>query len=404
MASPANIGQPVIAKRFEADATSLALAIAIIWMVHPLVTEAVTYVVQRAESLMGLFYLLVLYGFIRGVDSSKPGRWYALSVTACLLGMATKEAMVSAPLMVLLYDRTFVSGSFQEAWTRHRRLYLGLGGTWVLLGYLMVGLHYRGIGYGLGISWWAYALIECRAVVQYLWLALWPHPLVFDYGEFVAVRHVGEVAPYAVILAILVAGVLVELKRQPAIGFVGAWFFLILAPTSSVVPIGGQPMAEHRMYLPLAAVVALVVLGGANLGRYVLGRWQQTRRILEWGVSAAVVLVLTLLTIQRNQDYMTRLTIWLDTVAKRPNNPRAHLGVANALYESDPQEAIGQDEEALRLKTGLCGGALQSGDRFGANGQNQGSHRALPAGPADQARFRRGAQQPRDRFVSDWQE
>src|SRR5208283_721379 len=204
--------------------------------------------------------LLTLYCFIRGTNAPRSTWWFTLSMAACFLGMASKEVMVTAPVMVLLYDRTFVSGSFREAGRRHRWLYLGLASTWVLLGWLMVGLHYRGAGYGLGIPWWAYALVECRTVVQYLWLAIWPHPLVFDYGEFVPIRHMGDVAPHAVMLAVLVAGVLVELKRRPAIGLVGAWFFLILAPTSSVVPLVGQPMAEHRMYLPLAAVVTLGVM------------------------------------------------------------------------------------------------------------------------------------------------
>ncbi len=248
--------------------------------------------------------------------------------------------MVTAPVMVLLYDRTFVSGSFREAWTRHRRLYLGLAGTWVLLGWLMVGLHYRGAGYGLGIPWWAYALIECRAVAQYLWLAIWPHPLVFDYGEFVAIRHVGEVAPYAVMLAVLVAGVLVELKRRPAIGLVGAWFFLILAPTSSVVPIGGQPMAEHRMYLPLAAVVTLVVIGiDSRMGRR------------STAVFLALAVGLGFLATRRNEDYRTELSIWNDTVAKCPDNARAHNNFGRALLEAGRYpEALAQCEEALRLK------------------------------------------------------
>ncbi len=252
---------PVLREQFGACAMRLALAVAVLWTVHPLQTEAVTYISERCESLMGLFYLLTLYCFIRGTDTQKSSWWFALSVVACLLGMASKEVMVTAPVMVLLYDRTFISGSFREAWTQHRPLYLGLASTWVLLGCLMAGLHYRGAGYGLGIPWWAYALIECRVVVRYLWLAIWPHLLVFDYGEFVATRHFAEVAPYALALVVLAASVLIELRRRPAIGLIGAWFFVILAPTSSVVPVEGQPMAEHRMYLPLVAVVTLTVIG-----------------------------------------------------------------------------------------------------------------------------------------------
>ncbi len=158
--------QPALREQFGSASGRLALAVAVLWTVHPLQTEAVTYVSQRCESLMGLFYLLTLYCFIRGADSPRSGEWFTLSVVTCLLGMASKEVMVTAPAMVLLYDRIFVSGSFREAWTRHLRLYLGLAGTWLLLVYLMTGLHYRAVGFGLGIPWWAYALTESRAVVR----------------------------------------------------------------------------------------------------------------------------------------------------------------------------------------------------------------------------------------------
>jgi len=139
--------QPRLRGRFGAAANGLALTTAVLWTVHPLQTESVTYIIQRCESMMGLFYLLTLYCFIRGAASQRPRLWYGLCVTACALGMACKEVMVSAPLMVLLYDRTFVSGSFRVAWRRHGRLLGALAGTWVLLGYLVAsgGTFWRGI-------------------------------------------------------------------------------------------------------------------------------------------------------------------------------------------------------------------------------------------------------------------
>ncbi len=330
--------RPALRERLGASSSALAFAVALLWIVHPLQTEAVTYVSERAESLMGLFYLLTLYSFVRGIESRRPALWFGVSVVACLLGMATKEVMVTAPLMVLLYDRTFVSRSYRETWARHKWLYLGLAGTWLLLAGLMVGLPYRSVGYGHGITWWAYALTECRAVTQYLWLAFWPHPLVFDYGTEIT-WHVADVASRGLIVALLVAGVLAALRRQPAIGFLGVWFFLILAPASSVVPVGGQPMAEHRMYLPLAAVITLVVLGGNAL----LGR----RSV---AVFLAVAVGLGFLTARRNEDYRTELSIWNDTVTKCPNNGRAYCNLGLALLHAGRvREAIDRYEQALQI-------------------------------------------------------
>ena len=337
---------------FEKDATSLALAVAGIWIVHPVQTEAVTCISQRAESLMGLFYLLTLYCFIRSQDSGARSQekrsgfqplasnlWPLASICCCLLGVMSKENIVTAPVMVLLYDRTFVAGSFREAWRLRWRYYVGLAGTWLLLARLMTNLGQRSVGFGQGVTWWNYALTSCRSVVLYLKLAAWPHPLVFDYGNHIA-QHATEVVPDALVLVSLLAAVAVALRHWPALGFLGAWFFVILAPTSSVVPVALQPMAEHRLYLSLAAVVIMVVLG--------LHAWLGRRSTIVFALAAVG---LGWFTVQRNQDYKTELMIWSDNVAKSPDNERAHVNLGNALEQSGRvPEAIAQYETALRLK------------------------------------------------------
>ncbi len=96
------------------------------------------------------------------------------------------------------------------------------------------------------------------AVARYLRLSLWPHPLVFEYGTFWVTP--AQAVPYALAVAALAAATLWALARRPALGFLGFWFFGILAPTS-LVPGTTQMIVEHRMYLPLAAVIALGVAG-----------------------------------------------------------------------------------------------------------------------------------------------
>jgi tetratricopeptide (TPR) repeat protein len=332
--------QPVLLGRFGRDALPLALAIALLWMLHPLQTEAVTYTVQRVESLMGLFYLLTLYGFIRSVASPRPWRWLVCTIAACLLGMATKEVMATAPVLVLLYDRTFVAGTFREAWRRRWRLHLSLAATWVLLAGMVASTGWnRGgaVGFNVGVAPWKYWLTQFEAVAHYLWLSLWPHPLVIDYGTF-WVHQAGPVVGSALVVVPLAAATVWALWRAPSPGFLGAWLFAILAPTS-VVPGTIQMIVEHRMYLPLAAVVALAVLGiHAALGRR------------SWVMFAALALGLGLLTTRRNEDYRSELAIWSDTVAKRPDSTRARNGLAFALEHAGRiPEAIQQFEAALRL-------------------------------------------------------
>jgi Flp pilus assembly protein TadD len=341
-------GRPPVA------AAVLGGLVALLWTVHPLQTEAVTYTIQRAESLMGLCYLLTLYSFLRYAETpaAAPGRragWAMAAVAACAAGMATKEVMVSAPLIVLLYDRTFLAGSFRGAWAARRGCHLALAATWLLLGALMLGTHNRGgsIGFGNGVPWWAYALTQFLALVRYLWLSVWPHPLVFDYGTF-WIHGAGEVLPAAAVILLLLGLTVAAVcgRRHRALGFLGAWFFLILAPTSSLVPGTTQMIVEHRMYLPLAAVLTLLVLGLAAAIERGRGRVLLGGGIVFLPVAAAY----GALTFRRNAVYGSDLLLWRDTVAQRPEAARPHgyLG-AVLLKRGDTSGAWAEYQTAARI-------------------------------------------------------
>ena len=99
---------------WRSSATSFAFFSSLLWLLHPLQTQSVTYLIQRAESMMGLFYLLTLYCVIRGAESDRALPWNLAAVLACTAGMASKAVMVTAPMVVLLYDRLFLSDSFKE--------------------------------------------------------------------------------------------------------------------------------------------------------------------------------------------------------------------------------------------------------------------------------------------------
>jgi tetratricopeptide (TPR) repeat protein len=346
---------------FGTSAKLLALAISALWTLHPLQTESVTYIVQRAESLMGLFYLQTLYCFIRGNETRKR-IWFILSWLACFLGMATKEVMASAPVIVLLYDRTFVAGSLGEAWRRRRGYYAALSGTWLLLAVLIIGTSNRGgtAGFGLPVSVGRYWLAETVAIIRYLRLAVWPHPLVFDY--YVQWFDFWPAFPFALAVAFLLAATLWLLAHAPAAGFLGIWFFAILAPTS-LVPGIRQTMAEHRMYVALVPIMVLAVMGAHRIAG---------RRALPAFVAAAIVL--GFLTFRRNLDYRTSISLWGDTVQKLPSNPCAHDNLSAAFFSArNFPSARREAEEAIRLKAdassshcNLANALLSLGDTAGA--------------------------------------
>lgn len=330
---------PRVRRGGPAEETHVALtagAAALLWALHPLHTESVTYLSQRTESLMGLCYLATLYCYARATQ--EPGRgWAAAAFVACLLGMATKEIMVTAPVAALLYDRTFVSGSLRAAWQQHRRLLLALAAPWLLLLFLLADVRTRGVAHA-SVAWWEYALTSTRAILHYLRLAIWPTPLVFDYGTDV-VRRAVDVWPQLLGLATLLGATLVAWWRRPFLGFAGAWFLLLLAPASSVVPVAGQTMAEHRMYLPLVPVV--------GAGAVALVRSFGPRALIAIVLAAGV---LGGATVVRNQDYRDAVSLWTDTIQKRPDNARAHasLGAAH-LARGELPAARGALERAVAL-------------------------------------------------------
>jgi tetratricopeptide (TPR) repeat protein len=333
---------PSLKGRFATKAWPIALAITLLWTVHPLLTESVTAVIQRNELIVGFFYLLTLYGVVRSCDSASRAFWYGWVIAACLLGMASKEVMATAPIMVLLYDRAFLSGSFKQALRQRGRLYLGLAATWLLLGLLIFSHSDRNqtVGFGYGVTWWAYALTQCWAIVHYLRLALWPQGLVFDYGTQV-ITDFGSVWPQAILLLVLLGATAYATIRRPKLGFAGCWFFGILAPSSSIVPLTTQTMAEHRMYLPLISVVVLAAVGlfakaSKNAG---LATVALLAVLFGWG------------TVQRNEVYRSAVSLWGDTVSKRPTNVRAHNHLGNALDSAGRRsEALASYDRALQLR------------------------------------------------------
>lgn len=342
---------PKLRARHARAAPWLALAVALLWLLHPLQTESVAYIIQRAETLMGLFLLVTLYCGIRGAESAAHhARWYLAAVTACTLGMASKEVMVVAPLVMLLYDRVFLSGSFRAIFRQRWGLYAGLAATWLVLGVAVLTSRPEDTSGLVPGATWRYAITQFGVIVHYLRLAFWPHPQVFDYLWPLA-DSVSAVVPSALVVLSLLGATIWALVRLAWPGFWGAWFFLILAPTSSVLAIADAAV-EHRMYLPLAAVVVLVVLGAHELAGSLPRRASPgLRRWLEVSLLVAGVAVLGHATVRRNEDFQSNLAMWSDVVAKRPLNPRAHTELGLALEKQGRiNDAIAHYSEALRLK------------------------------------------------------
>ena len=309
----------------------LAFAAAAVWVVHPLITEAVDYVTQRTELLMATCFLLTLYASARALDR-RSRAWQAAAIASCALGMASKEAMVTAPFVVVLWDRCFAFPSFTEAFRARWRLYAGLAATWMILASLMATSP-RTLSAGfssLHVSPWSYLLEQTRMITRYLRLAFWPNALVINYG-WAGTVSLADVWPYALLLSALAVATIVALVRWPKVGFVGAWFFITLAPASSIVPVAAEVGAERRMYLALMAVVVLVVLAAARVMK---------SRVVQAAALGVVVVALGAATWHRHREYASALELAETTLARWPT-PVAYHMVGTELA------ALGRRDEAI---------------------------------------------------------
>ena len=333
-------GERAIASESTAAVGGVALWVAV-WAVHPLNTATVAFLTARTELLASFFGLLTLYSFVRYAEGAHRA-WASASVAACLAGVLSKELVVVFPLLVLLLDRSAYAGSFGRALASRRVLYLGYGLAWVVLAAVILtsgGSRGGTSGFGTLVSPWHYLLTQCRGIGTYLQLALWPDALCFDYGRAI-VRDLWKVLPQAVLLCSLFAASVVGLWRRAWWGLLGAWFFLILAPSSSFVPLATQTVAEHRMYLPLLAVVAAA---GLLLRRF---RWW-------WLAPLGLIPVLGVLTVRRNALFAEPIALWSDTVAKQPGNARARNNLGNALVAAGRHaEALAQYDAGLAAMKG----------------------------------------------------
>ena len=338
-------GIPSDLSRRSAD---LAFASALIWAVHPLNSEVIDYVIQRTESMMALFYLLTLYAGMRADRSGRPALWEFAAIVSCALGMASKESMATAPLAVVLYDRVFAFGSLKRAFEKRRRFYVALAATWVVLaGVIWSAPRAESAGFSTGISPWTYLLNQTVVVTEYLGLAVWPHSLVAFYGWPLPLT-LGDVLPYAAFILSLLAITFVALIRWPRVGFLGAWFFITLAPASSIVPVATEVGAERRMYLPL---MALVVLGAIAVVRL----WERIKSpavdaAARWVALAGIGVLSVALgwrTVVRNREYVSPLSLARTIVDRRPTHVAHHILGEQLIAAGEHQEAISELQAAV---------------------------------------------------------
>ena len=320
---------------------------AAIFLLHPIQTESVSYIASRSEDLSVLFFLgaftIFVYGFERSAGLSWGRAFAVLALYAA--AVATKEHTLVLPALLLLTDYYWNPGFSLSGIRRNWRLYaplvvgVGLGILWVAK--TLAGAPSAGFGIK-DLTWYQYFFTECRAFFVYLRLLVLPLGQNLDYDFPISHNLLEHGALFALaLIALFMAAAIYFRRRYPLASYGFLVYLLLIAPTSSFVPIK-DPVAERRMYLPMIGILLLMVAA--------LQRIRVDRRKLA-GALAAIVIVLSILTYQRNKVWASDIALWEDTVQKSPGKYRARFQLAHTYYNNQRyQDAVNQYSEAARLQ------------------------------------------------------
>lgn len=419
---------PVLHERYGAAADTLALVAASLFLVHPIQTESVTYVIQRAETFAALAVLSGLWLAAtaqRAAEDATARRWSPLHLVALvaigLLGMLSKESAVILPALFALYDWCFiaqgrlrpmlrrwplyvtlllvVTGGMAWRWWRATRSgALALGGV-DLSGFDLSGIDLSGADaaapapagtHGL-LTPWQYLRWQFGVWLYYLRLVVVPNRLCFDCG-YLGPWPVqssllgGSVWLPFLVLAAIAGAAWVARRQYPLVTFCVFASAVALAPTSSIVPLT-DVYVEHRLYLPIAflALLGVMVVFSASAETVQRG-WLSSRAAHALGLTASVAIVVTLavLTLARNRLYADPQQLLQISVALAPQSTRTQYNLGNEyVRHTQREQAIKQFKEVIRLNHNYVDAYVNLGQQYLELNRNQEAIAAL-----EQARTR----------------
>ncbi|MBF0463831.1 MAG: tetratricopeptide repeat protein [Nitrospirae bacterium] len=336
---------------------------AMVFALHPVQTQAVTYIVQRLTSLCSLFYLaaVVLYITARVSTSKKRFFYYALSAISAVLAMKTKETAFTLPFMLTLIEFSFFTDNFKRKLKNLFPFYLTLiiipltlyGGSAKTGGALAESLSV--VSYD-EISRGDYLRTQFPVIVRYLKLLCLPigQNLDYDFPVFKSFFNLRVLLSFLLLLGIfLFALYLYKISKSHPIaklaGFGILWFFLALSVESSVIPIA-DVIFEHRLYLPSVGLFLTVLMGVSYLTAKLERKNSGLKKYLII-LTAVITLILLVLTYKRNSVWGNSVTLWQDTALKSPGKARPHNNFGNALFANGQIDAALKEYiEAVRLK------------------------------------------------------
>jgi Flp pilus assembly protein TadD len=339
-----------VRKTRESEQQGYEWAAVLLWLIHPINTSAVTYLVQRAESLSALLVMATMVAAQKSWDSRHRKWWLGAAVIFCWLAAGAKETGLMAPIAVILWDWIMKSaGDGRALWRQRGGFYLGLFSSWVPALVMIASGSRIGLSQESTYTSWEYLQIQAEVIPHYLWLMLYPQPLLLDYNPWPP----PSISPFFLLqFTIMSAGFLYAVYatwKRVWMGYLLLMVYLFLAPSSSFIALL-NPAYEHRIYLGSAFILYIAIsLAGAALFRLPDAYRSIASRIAILLFISVLGVALTL-TYTRNQMYQSSISIWQDTISHRPLSYRAHASLAALLIQAERyQEALEPARKAIQL-------------------------------------------------------
>jgi protein O-mannosyl-transferase len=351
----------LLTRLFRQPKPWLARCGALLFVVHPLQTQAVNYTVQRMTSLGACFFLLALYAFVRARENLTAGTplraprhllWYGAALLAGALAVFTKENTAVLPLALLLFARYFPAGAARN-WPR-LLCYLApfclaplVVGAQLLMTPLLAGQSLQEIGNAklAGNGPLCYLFTEFKVLWIYLRLLVLPFGQALEY-DYPLVNTLFNPASLLGLVGLCALGAFAVMRRHtwPLLSFAIAWFFLTLTVESSVIPL--DPLFEHRLYLPLFAL-AVVISAGLR---------EMKSQKLATAVGMVVLMVLAVLSWQRNTLWTDQISLFADNLNKVPHSRKVRENLSGSYLMAGQSEAASrvlQGSEAQNVLTAI---------------------------------------------------
>jgi tetratricopeptide (TPR) repeat protein len=333
------------------NALKIAFLGSLIWLVHPIQIQAVSYIVQRLTSLSALFFLLSLLCYIKGRVNQAHRRLvlFILSFLFGVLALGTKQNAATLPFFIILSEFFFFQPQPFKMEKKKLSFLLLFAGLFILISGIYLGSDFISrMAQLYEMRGWTpleRVLTQLRVVIFYLSLLIYPHPsrLNLDYDFPISHSLFSPVTTFLSLLAIigLIALAIFLIKRNRLVSYALFWFFGNLVIESSIIPL--EMVFEHRLYLPSMFLIMLVLALFFSLPRR---RWEK------WITGSIILLILlfSYWTYERDFVWQGQISIWVDASKKSPNKVRPHYNLGEAYAEEGKlDDAIVEYKKAIAV-------------------------------------------------------